>query len=270
MKVVLFCGGFGVRMGEATQRIPKPMIPVGGRPILWHIMKYYAAWGHTDFILCLGYKAEVIKQYFLDYNEALSNDFVLSGGGRDITLLRTDMDSWTITFVDTGTRATIGDRLKSVASFLEDDPVFLATYGDGLTDAPLDRMLEHFHERKKTAMFLTVPPRFNAHLVESDADGVVTRVEELTRTGISINGGYFVLRREIMEYLEAGEELVEEPFRRLIEADQLIVYPHDGFWAPMDTLKDKQYLDGLAESGQRPWANAPAVAGDAAAQADLV
>jgi glucose-1-phosphate cytidylyltransferase len=142
MKVVIFCGGMGIRMGEATQRIPKPMIPIGGRPILWHIMKYYAAWGHNEFVLCLGYKAEAIKEFFLTYNEALANDFVLSGGGTDITLLRTDIDEWKITFVDTGMQATIGERLKAVEPFLADDEAFLATYGDGLTDAPLDDMVD--------------------------------------------------------------------------------------------------------------------------------
>ncbi len=134
MKVVLFCGGLGVRMGEQTQKIPKPMITVGSRPILWHIMKWYASWGFDDFVVCLGYKAERIKEYFLSYSEALSNDFILSNGGRDVQLLGSDISNWRITFVDTGAQATIGERLLAVAPHLEDSDYFLATYGDGLTE----------------------------------------------------------------------------------------------------------------------------------------
>src|SRR3954453_5007655 len=143
MKVVIFCGGLGVRMGEEPRRIPKPMIRLGNRPILWHIMRYYASWGHKEFILCLGQKGDVIKEYFLTHNEALTTDFVLDGrakAGR-IELLTADADDWRITFVDTGLNATIADRLKAVERYLGDDPIFLATYGDGLTDAPLPDMI---------------------------------------------------------------------------------------------------------------------------------
>ncbi len=139
MKVVLFCGGLGLRMGEESSRTPKPMVPVGGKPILWHIMKYYAHFGHMDFVICLGHQAEVIKDYFLQYNEALSNDFVLSEGGRRVELLRRDIDDWRITFVDTGLQSSIGERLVRVRSYLEEEEFFLAHYGDTLTDAPLPR-----------------------------------------------------------------------------------------------------------------------------------
>jgi glucose-1-phosphate cytidylyltransferase len=253
VKVVLFCGGMGVRMGEATQRIPKPMIPVGSRPILWHIMKYYAAWGHTDFILCLGYKAEEIKAYFLHYNEALANDFILSNGGRDVDLLRSDIDDWRITFVDTGIRSTIAERLLAVRRFLQDEAVFLATYGDGLTDAPLPQMLDQFHAQEKTGMLVSVRPTFNAHVVFADKDGTVSRLEDIKLANVRINGGYFIFRSEIFDVIEPGDELVEEPFARLIERGALVAYAYDGFWAPMDTLKDKQYLDGLVDSGKAPW-----------------
>ena len=160
MKVVIFCGGHGVRMGEETQRIPKPMIEIGGRPILWHIMRYYSMWGHDEFILCLGYKGEAIKQYFLSYNGALLNDFVLERDGErgtKIDLLSRDLDKWRITFVDTGTATrTSRERLKAVEPHLGDDEAFLATYGDGLTDAPLPAVIETFHESRKTALFLSV------------------------------------------------------------------------------------------------------------------
>jgi glucose-1-phosphate cytidylyltransferase len=253
MKVVIFCGGLGIRMGEATQRIPKPMIPIGGRPILWHIMKYYAAWGHRDFILCLGYKAEVVKEFFLTYNEALANDFVLTGGGKEVKLLRSDIDEWSITFVDTGMQATIGERLKAVESFIGDDAAFLATYGDGLTDVPLDAMVKQFEDKRKTAMFLLVRPNTNMHVVESDTSGVVRGLADISVANVFINGGYFILSRDVLDLIEPGDELVERPFERLIEREQLLAYPYDGFWAPMDTLKDKQRLDSLWESGRAPW-----------------
>jgi glucose-1-phosphate cytidylyltransferase len=253
MKVVIFCGGMGIRMGEATQRIPKPMIPIGGRPILWHIMKYYASWGHNEFVLCLGYKAEAIKEFFLTYNEALANDFVLSGGGTDITLLRTDIDEWKITFVDTGMQATVGERLKAVQPFLGDDEVFLATYGDGLTDAPLADMIDRFSRQGSTAMFIQVRPTANMHVVEADADGLVRDIRDITEADVSINGGFFVLRGEVVDEIHPGDELVDAPFRRLIERGKLGAYRYDGFWSPIDTLKDRQRLEALWESGRAPW-----------------
>jgi glucose-1-phosphate cytidylyltransferase len=256
MKVVIFCGGLGVRMGEETQRIPKPMINVGGRPILWHIMKWYASWGYDDFVLCLGYKGECIKDYFLSYNEALSNDFVLSNGGRDVELTRRDISSWRIAFVDTGAHSTIGERLVAIAPHLGDDEYFLATYGDGLTDAPLPDMIERLRSSGKTGLFISVRPMFNAHVVHADEDGVVRSIEDMQRADVWINGGFMVLRHDILDEINPGEELVVEPFARLIERGELIAYRYEGFWEPMDTIKDKQRLDALAESGQAPWRRA--------------
>jgi len=253
MKVVIFCGGLGVRMGEATKEIPKPMITVGNRPILWDIMKFYAGWGHREFVLCLGYKGEYIKRYFLDYNEALSNDFVLSNGAKDVALLGSDISNWTITFVDTGMHSTIAERLLAVAPYLGDDEYFLATYGDGLTDAPLPEMIERLESSGKTALFLSVRLMINAHVVRADDDGTVRSVHDIQQADVRINGGYFVLRRNVFEYINPGEELVVEPFARLIEESELIAYRYDGFWEPMDTIKDKQRLDTLAESGKAPW-----------------
>jgi glucose-1-phosphate cytidylyltransferase len=255
MKVVIFCGGLGVRMGEATKEIPKPMITVGNRPILWHIMRWYADWGHTEFVLCLGYKGECIKRYFLDYNEALSNDFVLRNGARDVELLGSDISDWTITFVDTGGQSTIAERLLAAASHIGDDEYFLATYGDGLTDAPLPAMVERLQESGKTALFLSVRPVYNAHVIEADDEGIVRSIEDLQQSDVWINGGFFVFRREILDEIAVGEELVVEPFRRLIERGELVAYPYEGFWEPMDTIKDKQRLDEYAESGRVPWRN---------------
>lgn len=253
MKVVLFCGGLGLRMGETSARVPKPMIPVGDRPILWHIMKYYAAFGFADFILCLGYKSEVIKEYFLGYDEALSNDFVLRDGGKNIELLRSDITNWTMTFVDTGLKSLIGQRLRAVERYLGDDDVFLATYGDGLTDAPIQHMVDTLLASDKVGLFLVARPTAVFHVVGFDERNVVQAVEDVTKANMWINAGYFVFRREIFDYIEEGEDLVEEPFRRLIAEEKLIAYPYEGFWAPMDTLKDKQNLDALVESGRPPW-----------------
>jgi glucose-1-phosphate cytidylyltransferase len=256
MKVVIFCGGFGVRMGEETQKIPKPMITVGNQPILWHIMKWYSDWGHTDFVLCLGYRAEVIKEYFLAYNEALSNDFVLSDGGREIELLGSDISDWRITFAYTGTQSTIAERLLAVAPYLEGEDYFLATYGDGLTDAPLPDLIERLQSSGKTGLFLSVRPMFNAHVVHASDDGVVQSVTDLQQSDVWINGGFMVFRRDVFDYINPGEELVEEPFSRMIEQEELLAYRYDGFWEPMDTIKDKQRLDALAASSQAPWRKA--------------
>ena len=250
MKVVIFCGGMGVRMGEATQRIPKPMIRVGRQPILWHIMKWYASWGHTEFILCLGYRQEVVKEYFLHYSEAVANDFVLSGNG--VKLLASDMDDWRITFLDTGIQASIGDRLLAARSHIGDDEIFLATYGDGLTDAPLDEMVDTLRASDKVGLFLSVRPRLSYHVVEAGDDGVVRSIQPMASADVRINGGFFVLRSRIFDDLRAGEDIMDEA-GRLADASGMLVYHYDGFWAPMDTIKDKQDLDALVESGHMPW-----------------
>jgi glucose-1-phosphate cytidylyltransferase len=255
VKVVIFCGGYGVRMGEETRSIPKPMIEVGGKPILWHIMRYYSAWGHNDFILCLGYKGEVVKRFFLSYDGAMVNDFVLdrSSTGTKLELLSRDLEEWRITFVDTGLNATIGERLKAVGPYLGDDPSFLATYGDGLTDAPLPLVIDAFEESGKTAQFLCVRPQFNAHMVSTDGAGNVLAVEDMSRSDLRINGGFFVFRREIVDLIEPGHELVEETFARLIADGELVAYPYEGFFGVMDTIKDRQRLETMHESGQAPW-----------------
>jgi glucose-1-phosphate cytidylyltransferase len=253
MKVVLFCGGLGLRMREASEVLPKPMVPVGNRPILWHVMKYYAHFGHTDFILCLGYRAEVIKDYFLNYNEALSNDFVLSQGGSTVELLNHDIKDWRITFVDTGLHAMIGERLRAVQPYLEGEEYFLASYGDTLTDAPLPDLISGLKERDKIASFLCVRPSYSFHLVQFDEQQTVQRIHEATSSDVWINGGFFVLRADLFDYLHEHEDLVAEPFQRLIEQGQLVANRYDGFWAPMDTLKDKQQLELMMERGNGPW-----------------
>lgn len=253
MKVVLFCGGLGMRLREFSETIPKPMVNIGYRPILWHVMKYYAHYGHKDFILCLGYGADYIKNYFLNYSECVSNDFVLSQGGKSLRLFNSDIEDWNITFADTGTNSNIGQRLKAVEKYLEGEEVFLANYSDGLSDMPLTDQIEHFRREDKVASFLCVKPNLSCHFITLSAAGVVEAIKDVTCSDIRINGGYFVFRKEIFEYMKNGEELLHEPFQRLVGKEQLLAYKYDGFWAALDTFKDKQMLDDVYAKGDAPW-----------------
>ncbi|BDV43043.1 glucose-1-phosphate cytidylyltransferase [Geotalea uraniireducens] len=253
MKVVLFCGGMGMRLRDYSESIPKPMVCVGHRPILWNVMKYYAHYGHKEFILCLGYRSDTIKNYFLNYTECLSNDFTITNGGKDIYLYNNDISDWKITFADTGMTSNIGQRLKAVQKYLEDDEVFLANYSDGLTDFYLPDMIDCFTRSNKTACFLSVRPNQSFHIVNVADDGLVNDITGLERSDIWVNGGFFVLKKEIFDYIQDGDELVHEPFRRLIERKELLTYRYDGFWISMDTFKDKQHLDDLYSKGETPW-----------------
>src|SRR5882757_3030626 len=253
MKVVLFCGGLGLRLRDYADHLPKPMVPIGYRPILWHVMRYFAHFGHQDFVLCLGYRGDLIKQYFLNYNEALSNDFVFSQGGKNLEIAGSDIHDWNITFAETGMRSNIGMRLKAVEKYVRDEEVFLANYCDGLTDLHFPTYLDYALEQDRVATFVTMKPNLSYHVVETGSDGLVTGIKELSRTGIRINGGMFVLKQDIFRHMKDGEELVFEPFQRLIERKQLSSYAYNGFFATMDTFKDKQQLDDLYESGQPPW-----------------
>lgn len=261
MKVVLFCGGLGMRLKEYSENIPKPLVNIGYRPILWHVMKYYAHYGHKDFILCLGYKADAIKNYFLNYNECLTNDFVLSDGGKNLHLLNSDIHDWRITFVDTGINSNIGQRLKAVEPYLKKEEVFMANYVDGLTDLPLSEYMDYFLQGNRVGAFLCVKPTQSFHVVSLEGD-MVSDIQHVTHAGVRMNGGYFIFRRNIFEYMRDGEELVVEPFRRLIKARQLVGYKYDGFWACMDTFKEKQQLEDLYTRGDAPWEVWKAAAAD--------
>jgi glucose-1-phosphate cytidylyltransferase len=254
MKVVLFCGGLGLRIRDAED-IPKPMVQIGYRPILWHVMKYYAHFGHKDFILCLGHRAEAVKSYFLNYNECTSNDFVLSAGAKNIKLLNSDIQDWNITFADTGISSNIGQRLMKVQKYLDGEEEFLANYSDGLTDLPLTQQINHFHREGKVASFLCVRPNLSYHLVsiQQGADSLVSEIHAINNGSVRINGGFFIFKKQIFDYMRDKEELVMEPFQRLVAEKQLIGYPYDGFWASMDTFKDKQQLEGLCTGGAAPW-----------------
>ncbi|MFT7677157.1 MAG: glucose-1-phosphate cytidylyltransferase [Planctomycetota bacterium] len=252
MKVVLFCGGLGMRLRDYSEKVPKPMVEIGYRPILWHIMKYYAAHGHKDFILCLGYKADYIKDYFVNYDEYVSNDFTLQSGG-GMTLLNEDIHDWNISFCDTGYSSCIGERLRRVREHLDGEEMFLANYSDNLTDFHLPDLVAEVQKTGAVAGFLAVRPPNSFHVVDIGGDGMVNGLEETRHSELRINGGYFVLRTEIFDYMNEGEELVIEPFQRLIEERKLLAKPFDGFWQNMDTFKDRTLLHELHAEGEAPW-----------------
>lgn len=253
MKVVLFCGGLGLRLREYSETVPKPMVPIGYRPVIWHLMKYYAHFGHKDFILCLGHRGDLIKDYFLRYEETVSNDFVLSGGGKKVELIQSDIDDWRISFIDTGLESNLGQRLVKVKEHLTGEEMFLANYSDGLTDLHLPDMLEHFEKSGAVGSFLCAKPALSFHFVTFGASGGVEAITDIEGSGLRVNSGYFAFRQEIFDYIEDGEELVVKPFDRLIEAKRLVAYKYDGFWRGMDTFKDKKGLDDLCAKGNAPW-----------------
>jgi len=253
MKVVLFCGGQGMRLREFSENIPKPMVPVGYRPVMWHLMKYYAHYGHKDFILCLGYRGDMVRDYFLRYDEAMTNDFTLSGGRREVQLMSRDLDDWRITFVDTGMHSNLGQRLLRVRRYLEGESMFLANYSDGLSDLPLDELVADFRRRNVMASFAAVRTSQSFHAVHTDEAGMVMDIGEIGSANLWINGGFFCFKRDILDQIEEGEELVEQPFQRLIARRQLFAYRYEGFWKAMDTFKDKITFDRMEARGECPW-----------------
>ena len=253
MKVALFCGGLGTRLRDYSDTVPKPLVNIGNRPIIWHLMKYYSHFGHNDFILCLGYMGIMIKEYFLNYDEWVSNDFVLTNKGKDIDLFNRDIDEWRISFLDTGMNSNIGMRLKKIQPFLEGEDIFMANYSDGLSNVPLDKYLEKFVKADIIASFVAVRPSSSFHAITSDSNGLVVNINNLSKTELWLNGGFFIFKKEIFDFMNEGEELVEEPFRRLIKEKQLMSYRHDGFWKAMDTYKDKIEFEKMHTDGNRLW-----------------
>jgi glucose-1-phosphate cytidylyltransferase len=254
VKVVLFCGGLGMRMREGPTSAPKPMNMIGDRPLLWHVMRYYAHFGHNDFILCLGYGASAVKDYFINYDETQSNDFTLVAGGRNIEMHSTDITDWNVSFIDTGLHSTIGERLMRVRALVENDEMFLANYADTLTDAPLDQLVDRFRRSPEAVVsMLAVPPVSTHHVVEIADDGEVTGVRPVTDLMQWENGGYFVMRRAIFDVLREGEDMVPDAFYRLISARRLLAQRHNGFWRAADTFKDRAELEDMYHRGQCPW-----------------
>ncbi|MET0698523.1 MAG: sugar phosphate nucleotidyltransferase [Mycobacterium sp.] len=252
MKVVLFCGGYGMRMRNGSDdQIPKPMQMVGPRPLIWHVMRYYAHFGHKDFILCLGYGAAHIKNYFLTYQEAISNDFIIRDG--QVELLQSDISDWSITFVDTGPESAIGERLRRVRQHVEGEDYFLANYADVLTDAPLNDMIDEVKSAGAAASMMIVPPQSSFHCVEVDDAGSVTEITPVARLPIWENGGFFVLTADVLDLLTENCDLVEDVCGKLAGEGRLYGYKHAGFWKPADTFKERAELEAGFLRGDSPW-----------------
>ena len=229
------------------------MIPIGGQPILWHLMQYYSSFGHSDFTLCLGHKATVVKDFFLNYRHEMFNDCVVWNNGDTVELLDRPTDEWSVKMIETGIWRSVGERLWAVREHVQDEEMFMANYSDGLSDVNLDKMVEDFKGSGKVACFLAVPPQLTFHFADIAENGQVQKMTPATQADLWINGGFFIFRREIFDYMRPGEELVIEPFARLIEDDQLLAYKHHGFWRAMDTLRDRQVLEEMVEQGTMPW-----------------
>ena len=253
MKVIILAGGYGTRLAEFTETIPKPMVTIGERPILWSIMKRYAHYGHKDFYIALGYKAEVIKKYFLETNQ-VSSDFMLDlSTGKQVIYDRDSVD-WTVTLVDTGLNTFTGGRIRRLKSFIGDEP-FLLTYGDGLSDVDIGALIE-FHKRKQKMITVTaVRPaaRFGELLIDGD---IVQSFKEKPQTEVGwINGGYFVVEPEFLDLIDGDATILEEgPLERAAELGQLAAYKHYGFWQCMDSKRDRDLLNKMHEKGDPPWA----------------
>jgi glucose-1-phosphate cytidylyltransferase len=254
MKVVLFCGGYGMRMRDDVDDVPKPMQMIGDRPLLWNVMRYYAHYGHTEFILCLGYGAQHVVDFFRQYDETRSNDFVMRKSGADVELLSSDISDWTITFVHTGLDTPIGERLRRVRDFIGGDSVFAANYADVLTDVRLDLMLQRFLLSGAVGSLLAVPPQSAFHIVDVGGDCLVRSITAVSSLDVQENGGYFFFTPEIFDYLGEGEDLVTHALARLASERRLLAWPHVGFWKPADTVKERSELDLMARREQRPWA----------------
>ncbi|MDX2157745.1 MAG: sugar phosphate nucleotidyltransferase [Hyphomicrobiaceae bacterium] len=253
MKTVLFCGGQGMRIREYSEAVPKPMIPIGHQPILWHLMSYYAGYGHKDFVLCLGYKANVVKEFFLSGRPQTFSDCVVSGFGSKVEILGDARQDWRVALIDTGISRNIGGRLMAVRHHVENEQMFFANYSDGLSDVDINKMVETFVRSGKIACFLAVRPTTSMHLISIGDKGQPTSFRSAKDADLWINGGFFIMRPEIFDYMRPGEELVSEPFTRLIAEDKLLAYKHEGFWCPMDTLRDRNYLEELVDRGDMPW-----------------
>ena len=255
MKVVILCGGFGTRIRDVSESLPKPLVPVGRYPILWHIMKYYSHWGHADFVLCLGYKGHLIKDFFLNYEAHTCDVTVGLGKNHSIEYHSSHGDDWRVTLAETGANSMTGARIARIRKYLADGEDFFLTYGDGVGDIDLDKLLEFHrsHGRVLTVTGVRPPGRFG-ELVHDN--GVITEFNEKPQaTGGRISGGFFVARAELFDYLDDDASLVfeQQPMRRLVQDRQLMVYEHDGFWQPMDTSRDYQLLNAMYDTGEAPW-----------------
>jgi glucose-1-phosphate cytidylyltransferase len=255
VKTVILCGGYGTRINDVAGDNPKPMLPIGPYPIIWHIMKYYSTYGCSDFILCLGYKKQVVKDFFLNY-EAHTKDFTILLGQQGAIEFHTDHDesSWKITLADTGLNSMTGARVAKIKKYIGNED-FMLTYGDGVGDVDIDKLLafHRFHGKTLTVTGVRPPGRFGE--IVGEEGRVVEFNEKPQATGGRISGGFFVASAHLFDYLNDDEGLVfeQEPMRRLVADGELMVYEHDTFWQPMDTSRDFKFLNELYDKGKAPW-----------------
>ena len=254
MKVVILAGGFGTRMAEESDSRPKPMVDIGGKPLLWHIMKTYSHHGLKDFVICLGYKSYMVKEFFFNYYRHTS-DLQINLSSGDYKVLNSESEDWTVTLVDTGLETMTGGRIKRVAQYL-DDETFCLTYGDGLSNIDITKEIEFHKKHGKLATIAAVQPPGRFGVLNSNDNNLVTSFEEKPSDEIGwINGGFFVLNKKAIDYIDGDATFWErEPLRNLAKNGELVSYPHKGFWQPCDTLRDKRELEKLWESKNAPWA----------------
>ena len=253
-KVVILCGGLGTRLREETEYRPKPMVEIGGKPVLWHVMKLFAHHGMTEFVLCAGYRGQMIKDYFLNY-EARNSDLTITlGDHASVRFHGTHLETgWEVTVADTGELTQTGGRVKRVEQYLEGD-TFVVTYGDGLADVDLTALLAHHHAHGKLATVTTTRPLSRFGIVDLETDATVARFREKPQADDWVSSGFFVFQREFLAELDPDCILEREPLERLAAAGELVAYQHDGFWQPMDTYREFQMLNEMWETGKAPWA----------------
>lgn len=254
MKTVILAGGFGTRLSEYTKLIPKPMVEIGGRPILWHIMNHYARYGYKDFVIALGYKGEVIKNYFLQYY-ALNHDFTINLADNSVRYLNEHANDWKVTLVDTGDASMTGGRILRVKDIIGDED-FMVTYGDAVSDVDISRLVDRYHKAGKLAMVTAVHPTARFGEIQIDEDDFVRSFKEKPQLNQGwINGGFFVLSPKVFDYIDNDLTTFErEPLERLAAEGQLKTYRHEGFWQCMDTVRDRDLLNQMWEAGNAPWA----------------
>lgn len=255
MKVVLLAGGYGTRISEESHLKPKPMIEIDGKPILWHIMKYYSTFGYNDFIICCGYKGYVIKEFFANYylyNSDITFDFTT--GKNEMTVHNNFAEPWKVTLVDTGLNTMTGGRIKRIKDYIGDEP-FMLTYGDGVCDVNIVKLVDFHKKSGKLATLTAVQPDGRFGVIETNEDNMITAFAEKSKEDTGwINAGYFVLEPQIFDYLQDDTTIFERaPLEKLANEQQLNAYKHEGFWQCMDTLRDKTYLEDIIKKGDAPW-----------------
>ena len=254
MKAVILAGGLGTRMREETEFRPKPMVEIGGKPVLWHIMKIYAEAGITDFVICAGYKGEIIKNYF--YNYGVSNmDFTVKLGSHDEIVYHGNHDefNWTVTVADTGPKTMTGGRIKRIQKYVGDEP-FLCTYGDGVADVDIQSLIEQHKSHGKLATMTTTKPLSRFGVVDIEPDGSVKNFREKPKVEDWINIGYFVFQPEVFSLIDGDQTVLEEePLHKLADQNQISAFAHEGFWQPMDTFRESQLLNEIWDTGNAPW-----------------